>query len=91
MPYKLSRKGEQLLLFRSKEPKMGGSIDAAVARLNFLHLTDLHQKALIYLDEHRDEGFIESSEIASRYELAPQAMRGPLHSLFLRGLVDKGT
>ena len=35
------------------------------------------------------QGYVESSTIAKHYSLAPQAMRGPCHSLYKRGILEK--
>ena len=74
MPYKLSLKGRHLV-------DTGDNFPA--------DLTEHQEQALIYLDLHRHDGYIESSEVAKYYGLAPQAMRGPLASLYKRGYVEK--
>lgn len=78
MPYKLSEKGFSYLHPKKLEDAQLG-------------LTDLQNKALDYLNAFQtvDTPYIESSEIARYYGLAPQAMRGPLHGLWLKNLVEK--
>ena len=74
MPYKLSNKATQIVDTGRGFPE---------------DLTDLQEKALTYYDIFRSQGFIGSNEVARFYSLAPQAMRGPTHSLYKRGLLDK--
>lgn len=74
MPYKLSSKATQIVDTGRGFPE---------------DLTDLQEKALMYYDIFRNQGYIGSSEVAQFYDLAPQAMRGPTHHLYKRGLLDK--
>ena len=87
MPYKLSDKGYKAL----KDDQAHGTTPFAT-----MNLTQLQKKAFDYLYGVNEgmigkdsKAYIESSEIARFYGLAPQAMRGPLHGLYLRGLVEK--
>jgi DNA-binding IscR family transcriptional regulator len=78
MPYRLSDKGFEETHLLVEEPRRRS------------WLTDYQIKALDFLNSHyNDEIYHESSEIAQYYGLSPQAMRGPLHALFLKGLVEK--
>ena len=74
MPYKLSSKATRIVDTGEDFPE---------------DLTDLQEKALTYYDIFRSQGYVGSSEVAKFYDLAPQAMRGPTHSLYKRGLLDK--
>ena len=88
MPYKLSQLGDAQ--FNQFTWEVHRNIILPDSRYSFVHnLTDLQKKALEYLYEHKNEDFIETSEIAKFYGLAPQAMRGVLYSLYKKGLVEK--
>lgn len=82
MPYRLSEKGIRLLSDYRDSSRGRSMLTAAY--------TDLQKKALEYLEDHRDEGFVETSTISRFYGLKPMAMRGVLWSLYRYGLVEKG-
>ena len=73
MPYKLTPKGQ-----------------IAFTRNELGDLTDNQKKALEYLQRYSGAEFpyVESSEIARYYGLAPQAMRGSCYWLMKKGLVE---
>jgi len=91
MPYRLSPNGLTMMNQLHKYGEHTQSMELALSELT------QHQKlALEYLDqvaydmtEYKATDYIEPSIIAGNFGYAPEAMREPLHGLYLKGLVQK--
>jgi hypothetical protein len=85
MPYKLSPRGmlvaNAVEAFDIRERPEEWKV--------WFELTKLQRQAVDFLAEPTNVGYVMSSEIATFYGYAPQAMRGPMYYLWKKGLVEK--